>query len=83
MKVYNRALVKTDENGNKQILEVSKVGQTWKEYAEEKGLDYDEFKEYMNNKNVKKYVSLDSIDGTKSYGWVLEDTLEKIGEVER
>lgn len=83
VKVYNRSLVKTDENGNKQILEVSKVGQTWKEYAEEKGLDYDEFKEYMNNKNVKKYVSLDSIDGTKSYGWVLEDTLEKIGEVER
>ena len=84
VKVYNRALVKTDENGNKQILEVSKVGQTWKEYAEEKGLDYDEFKEYMNNnKNIKKYVSLDSIDGTKSYGWVLEDTLEKIGEVER
>ena len=83
VKVYNRALVKTDENGNKQILEVTKVGQTWKEYAKEKQIDYDEFKEYINNKNIKKFVSLDSADGTEAYGWVLEDTLEKIGELER
>lgn len=87
VKVYNRALIKTDKNGNKKILEVTKPGQTWKEYAEENNLDYNEFKEYMNNnKNIKKCVSLESANGENEYGWVLENTLQekdKTGEKER
>ena len=87
VKVYNRALIKTDKNVNKQILEVTKPGQTWKEYAEENNLDYNEFKEYMNNnKNIKKCVSLESANGENEYGWVLENTLQekdKTGEKER
>lgn len=84
VKVYNRALVKTDKDGNKKILETTKIGQTWEEYANENGIDYNEFRKYMNNnENIQKCISLQSIDGTKLYGWVLEDTLEKMGEMER
>lgn len=84
VEVFNRALVKTDKDGNKRVLEVTRIGQTWREYAEENGLNYDEFKEYMdNNKNIQKCVSLQSSDGKHDYGWVSEGTLEKIGEMER
>ena len=86
VRVYNRALVKTDKNGNKRILKSTKVGQTWKQYAEENDLDYNEFIQYINNNNIQKYVSLDSADGENEYGWVLENSLqeiEKTGEIER
>lgn len=86
VRVYNRALVKMDKDGNKQILEVTKIGDTWRKYAEEKGLNYEEFKEYIdNNENVREYVSLQSIDGNNLYGWVEvnDDALEKIEEMER
>ena len=85
-KVYNRALVKTDKDGNKRILEATKIGQTWREYAEEKGLKYDEFKAYIdNNENIQECISLQSVDGSKLYGWieVNDDALEKIEEMER
>ena len=87
VRVYNRALVKIDKNGNKKILEATKPGQTWREYAEEKGLNFEEFRNYMNNnKNIQKCVSLESFDGENDFGWVSESELQEIertGEKER
>ena len=80
VKVYNRALIKTCEDGSKEILKVTKVGQTWKQFAEEKGIDYEEFKEYIeNNENIQECVSIQS--GRTLCGWLLIDELERI-EVE-
>lgn len=82
VKVYNRALVKTCEDGNKKILKATKVGQTWEQFAEEKGIDYEEFKAYIeNNKNIQECVSIQSEDGKTLYGWLSTDELERI-EVE-
>lgn len=80
VKVYNRALVRTDNNGNKQILEVSKIGQTWQEFAKENDMNYQDFENYIKNNNIEKCVSLESDDGTHSYGWVSEKALEKVPE---
>lgn len=81
--IYNRALVKTDKQGNKSILKVTKVGQTWEEYAKDQGIDYKEFKTYIeNNPNIKEMVSLDDVDGNQ-LGWISKDKLEKVEEIER
>ena len=82
--IYNRALVKTDRQGNKSILNVTKAGQTWKEFAEEQGINYKEFKSYFeNNPNIQEMVSIDREDGKESYGWVSKDKLEKVEEIEK
>ena len=53
--IYNRAL----------------VGQTWKQYAEEQGIDYNEFKTYIeNNENIQEVLSTMSVDGKSIYGWM-------------
>lgn len=82
VKVYNRALIKTCEDGSKKILKATKVGQTWKQFAEEKGIDDKEFKAYIeNNENIQECVSIQSEDGKTLYGWLSIDELEKL-EVE-
>ncbi len=82
VKLYNRALIKTCEDGSKKILKATKVGQTWQEFAEEKGIDYKEFKEYIeNNENIQECVSIQSEDEKTLYGWLSIDELERI-EVE-
>lgn len=79
VKDYNRALIKTCEDGSKKILEATKVGQTWEQFAEEKGIDKEEFKVYIeNNENIQECVSIQSEDGKTLYGWVSIDELEKI-----
>ena len=80
VRVYNRALVRTDTNGNKQILETTRVGQTWEEFAQENDMDYNDFKNYVEKNNIEKCVSLESSDGIHSYGWVSESALEKLPE---
>lgn len=84
VKVYNRALLKTDENGNKSILNVTSVGQTWQQFAKENDINYKEFREYIdNNPNIKEMVSIQSEDGKTLYGWLSKDKLEKVEELER
>lgn len=84
VKVYNRALLKTDENGNKSILNVTSVGQTWEKFAKENDINYKEFREYIdNNPNIKEMVSIQSEDGKTLYGWLSKDKLEKVEELER
>lgn len=84
VKIYNRALIKTGEDGSKKILKVTKIGQTWEQFAEEKGIDYKEFKEYIeNNENIQESVSIQSEDGKTLYGWLSIDELERIEEIER
>lgn len=84
VKVYNRALLKTDENGNKSILNVTSVGQTWEQFAKENDINYKEFREYIdNNPNIKEMVSIQSEDGKTLYGWLSKDKLEKVEELER
>lgn len=81
--VYCRAAIKTDEYGNRSII-ATKAKQTWKDFATENNIDYDEFKEYLeNNPNVQEMVALDSEDGKREYGWVSIDKLEKVEEIER
>ena len=83
VKIYNRALVKTDEQGNRCILNVTKAGQTWEDFAKEQGLDYKEFKAYIdNNRSIQEMVSLDDIDGNQ-LGWVSKDKLKGVEEKER
>lgn len=75
--IYNRALVRTNKDGSKSILKATKVGQTWKQYAEEKGIDYDEFKTYIeNNENIQEVLSTMSVDGKSIYGWMPASKLE-------
>ncbi len=84
VKIYNRALIKTTEDGSKNILKVTKIGQTWEQFAEEKGIDYKEFKEYIeNNENIQECVSIQSEDGKTLYGWLSTDELERTEEMER
>ena len=81
--IYNRALVKTDEQGNRCILNLTKAGQTWEDFAKEQGLDYKEFKAYIdNNRSIQEMVSLDDIDGNQ-LGWVSKDKLKGVEEKER
>lgn len=83
VKVYNRALIKICEDRSKKILKATKVAQTWEQYAEEKGIDYKEFKEYMeNNENIHECVSIQSEDGKTLYGWLSIDELENIEIIE-
>ena len=78
VKVYNRALLKTNKDSSKEILRATKVEQSWKQFAEEKEINYEKFKEYIdNNKNVQEYVSLQSEDGKNLYGWVSMNSLEE------
>lgn len=82
VKVYNRALVRTDKNGNKQILEATRPGQTWEQFAEEHDMNYSDFKNYIENNNIEKCVSIDSEDENSSYGWVSENVVFSIPEKE-
>lgn len=69
--IYNRALIRTNKDGSKSILKATKVGQTWKQYAEEQGIDYNEFKTYIeNNENIQEVLSTMSVDGKSIYGWM-------------
>lgn len=80
--IYNRALIKMDKNGNRSILNVTKVGQTWEDFAREQGIDYKEFRVYIdNNRSIQEMVSLDAVNGDQ-LGWVSKDKLEKV-EIER
>lgn len=84
VKIYNRALIKTGEDGSKKILKVTKIGQTWEQFAKEKEINYEDFKEYIeNNKNIQECVSIQSEDGKTLYGWLSIDGLERIEEIER
>ena len=84
VKIYNRALLKIDENGNKSVLNVSNVGQTWEQFAKENNINYEEFREYIdNNPNIQEMVSIQSEDGKTLYGWLSKDKLEKVEELER
>ena len=87
VKIYNRALVKTAEDGSKQILKATKIGQTWEQFAKENKIDYKEFKQYIeNNENIQECVSVQSEDEKTLYGWLSLDKLEQIEqeqEVER
>lgn len=75
--IYNRALIRTNSDGTKSILKATKIGQSWKEYAEEKGIDYNELKEYIeNNENIQEVISTMSVDGESIYGWMPASNLE-------
>ena len=75
--IYNRALIRTNKDGSKSILKATKAGQTWKQYAEEQGIDYNEFKTYIeNNENIQEVLSTMSVDGKSIYGWMLASELE-------
>ena len=75
--IYNRALIRTNKDGSKSILKATKVGQTWEEYAKEQGINYDEFKEYIeNNENIQEVISTMSVDGKNIYGWIPASNLE-------
>ena len=75
--IYNRALIRTNKDGSKSILKATKVGQTWKQYAEEQGIDYNEFKTYIeNNENIQEVLSTMSVDGKSIYVWMTESELE-------
>lgn len=75
--IYNRALIRTNKDGSKSILRATKIGQTWKQYAEEQGINYDEFKTYIqNNKNIQEVISTISVDGKIIYGWIPASNLE-------
>lgn len=84
VKIYNRALVKEDEQGNRVILNVTRPGQNWEDYCKENNLDYNKFiNSIKNNSNIQEMVSLDSENGESSYGWVEFNTLEQIKTVEQ
>lgn len=84
VKIYNRALIKTGEDGSKKILKVTKIGQTWEQFAKEKEINYEDFKDYIeNNENIQECVSIQSEDGKTLYGWLSIDGLERIEEIER
>lgn len=75
--IYNRALIRTNKDGSKSILNATKIGQTWKQYAEEQGIDYNEFKKYIeNNENIQEVLSTMSVDGKSIYGWMPASELE-------
>lgn len=75
--IYNRALIRSNKDGSKSILKATKIGQTWEQYAEEQGLDYNEFKEYIeNNENIQEVISTMSVDGKNIYGWIPASDLE-------
>lgn len=75
--IYNRALIRSNKDGSKSILKATKIGQTWEEYAKEQGLDYNEFKEYIeNNENIQEVISTMSVDGKNIYGWIPASDLE-------
>lgn len=75
--IYNRALIKSNKDGSKSILKATKIGQTWEEYAIEQGINYDEFKEYIeNNENIQEVISTMSVDGKNIYGWIPASDLE-------
>lgn len=79
VRVYNRALIKTEKDGSKTILKYTKVGQDWKQFAKENKISYQKLKEYMDtNENIKEYVSVQSEDGKTLYGWLSADCLEPI-----
>ena len=72
--IYNRALIRTNKDGSKSILKATKVGQ---QYAEEQGIDYNEFKTYIeNNENIQEVLSTMSVDGKSIYGWMPASELE-------
>ena len=77
MAIYNRALIRSNKDGSKSILKATKIGQTWEQYAEEQGLDYNEFKEYIeNNENIQEVISTMSVDGKNIYGWIPASDLD-------
>ena len=79
VKKYNSAFVNTKDN---KILYVTEVGQTWEEFTKKQGIDYEEFKNYIdNNPDIKEMYSLDDLYGNQ-LGWVSKDKLEKV-EIER
>lgn len=83
VKIYNRALIIIDEQGNKSILYVTNPGEKWEDYAKRHGQTYEEFKRNFENPNNQEMVSLDSEDGESSYGWVEFNTLERINKVKQ
>ncbi len=66
VKFYNKALIKENKDGTKEILATTK----------EKGNNYKKLKKNAN-KNVEEYVALQSEDGQSLYGWVSLESLEK------
>ena len=87
VKKYRSALVKTNKDGEKEIIHAPKPGESWSDYAKERNLDLDEIIE----PDCELYTAINEVDGVDC-GWVkfselrnIEKTeeIEKTGEVER
>lgn len=81
VKIYSRALVKNNNNGNKQIVAYTKKGQSWEEYAKEHNMKKDDIKKYFKDNNIEEFVSV--YNGRTLFGWVSSKQLNSAKDMER
>ncbi len=78
--VYNRAIVKTNEDGSKEIV-LSTDGKTWEEYSKYSGVSMEEIEKAKNAEGNIEMVAV-SVPNTNSleyvYGWIESKGLKEL-----
>lgn len=78
--IYNRAIVRTDEDGSKEIV-LSTDGKTWEEYSKNSGISMEEIEKAKNTEGNIEMVAV-SVPNTNSisdtYGWIESKGLKEL-----
>ena len=80
VEIFNRAIVKENEDGTKEIL-LSSNGKTWEDYAKDTGKSIDEIKNMLKQDRTYEMAAI-QIGGTNhnifnTYGWVKTADLDE------
>lgn len=80
VEIFNRAIVKENEDGTKEIL-LSSNGKTWEDYAKDTGKSIDEIKNMLKQDKTYEMAAI-QIGGTNhnifnTYGWVKTADLDE------
>ena len=80
VEIFNRAIVKENEEGNREILLTSN-GKTWEDYAKDTGKSIDEIKNMLKQDRTYEMTAI-QIGGTNhnifnTYGWVKTSDLDE------
>ena len=80
VEVYNRAIVKENEDGTKDVL-ISANGKTWEDYAKESGISVEQISDMLQEDGVYEMDAI-QVAGTNhhivnTYGWVRNDELQE------
>ena len=80
VEVYNRAIVKENEDGTKDVL-ISANGKTWEDYSKDSGISVEQISDMLQEDGVYEMDAI-QVAGTNhhivnTYGWVRNDELQE------